>query len=194
MAQGLPPGHGQCQGSFHLGLGNRDEACPVVFGLVSGVVQAEPDCSRHEGRKLNADVRQAVEDEEQLDQDRRAPDRFDVGDGNLGHERGAEHPRDGKDEPEGHREEHCHYRYLHRGERGPSQHRHEAGISLHSFLEGEFRFLLLGPFVEHDRIDCPGTVIVKLLGHHRAPEVPAVVDPPEFPAVPERHQGPVDLL
>ena len=106
VVKGLALGHAERQSALHLRAGNGHQSGAIVLGLISCVVDAEADDAGPEGRELQSDIGQTVEDEKQLDQHGRAADHFDVAGGDARQELGRKQPGHGEDQAEGDRQ--CH--------------------------------------------------------------------------------------
>ena len=77
-AHRLRPGHADRIGGFPLALGHRGDDGADDLGGIGADIEREADQRRRKGIEHDADARQAVEDQEQLHQQRRAADDPDI--------------------------------------------------------------------------------------------------------------------
>ncbi len=128
--------HAEGSGGFHLALRNGEQAGAVVLGLVGGVVQGEAQHTRHEWFEFDANIRQAVEEDEQLDEERGAANEFDVECGKPARGEGAVYPHDGEGESQQNGSRHAEEADFDGEERGFEQQRPEAGIADDAIQQG----------------------------------------------------------
>ena len=81
----LPAAHAQRQRGFGLAARDGLDAGAVILGLAGGVVQAQAEDAGQEGVEPDADFRQAVVDQEKLDEQRRSADDLHIGLGQPAH-------------------------------------------------------------------------------------------------------------
>ena len=70
--------HSQSLRRVHLGFRNGEDAGSVVLGFAGPVIQPKPQDRGDEWIETHSQMWQSVEDQEELDQERSAPEYLDV--------------------------------------------------------------------------------------------------------------------
>ena len=117
---------------FPLALVNREDASPVDFRQIGAVVHRQSDDAGGEGLEPDAILRQAIIDDEQLDEQRRAPDDLDIGATEEPQRPAARQPHEGERQPGDQRQRHGHHRQLDGGHRAPQKIGEYLGQEVHS--------------------------------------------------------------
>jgi magnesium-transporting ATPase (P-type) len=71
-------GHAKRSGCFHLAFGNGEKTSAVVFRLVSGIIQGKAKNAGNKWLEFDSNIRQPIKQNQELDEQRRASDEFDV--------------------------------------------------------------------------------------------------------------------